>query len=60
MDNLFNAQVSFNSRNPNLVRGWDDVILKYLNDKLDEINQRLSPGDIQIIDLITKCDRMFV
>jgi len=45
MDNLFNAQVCFNGGNPDLFRVRNDVALKDLKDQLDEINQRLNPGD---------------
>jgi len=50
MNNLFNSQICFNGRNPYLFKVRDDVTLKDLKDQLNEINQRLNPGDTQRVE----------
>ena len=52
MDNLFSTQVCFNSRNPYLFKVQDDVRLRDLKDQLNEINQRLNPGDTRKVEYI--------
>jgi len=50
VDNLFSAQVRFNGGNSYLFKVWDDVTLKDLKDQLNEINQRLNPGDTRKVE----------
>lgn len=45
MDNLFSAQVCFNGEHPYLFKVQDDVTLKDMEDKLNEINQGLNLED---------------
>jgi len=50
MDNLFRAQVHFNGGNPHLFKVRDDVTLKDPKDQLNEINQRINPGDTRRVE----------
>ena len=52
MDNLFNAQVHFNGGNPHLFKVQVDIMLKDLNDQLNEINQGLDPGDTRRVEYV--------
>jgi hypothetical protein len=50
MDNLFSAQVHFNGGNRHLFKVRVEDTLKDLKDQLNEINQRLNPGDTRRVE----------